>query len=84
MSPIEKGARALALSQSGVDEWDALDEAFQENLKEHVRAVLEALREPSEGMVDAAHLAIGRNQGPASHFDCRIGFIAMVDVALSE
>lgn len=52
MTPIERGARALALSQSGVDEWDALDEAFQENIKDHVRAVLQAVREPSKTMLD--------------------------------
>ena len=61
MTPLEKGARALALSQSGVDDFDALDEAFQENLKEHVRAVLEAIREPSIEMEHAAMNAARAN-----------------------
>lgn len=59
MTVIERGARALALEQSGVDEWDALDEAFQERLKEQVRAVVGAIREPSEGMVATVVQAVG-------------------------
>jgi hypothetical protein len=42
LTPIERAARALALKQSGVDEWDALDEAFQQQLIETARAVIDA------------------------------------------
>lgn len=43
---IDRAARALALAESGVDEFDALDDAMQDTLRENVRAVLEAIREP--------------------------------------
>lgn len=39
---IERGARQLALSQSGVDEWDNYDPAFQTQLKQQAEAVLRA------------------------------------------
>jgi hypothetical protein len=59
MTPLDTMARALTLSQSGADCFDALDEAMQESLRENVRAVLAALREPSEEMlkVGAFHMA---------------------------
>ena len=87
MTPLEKGARALALSQSGVDDFDALDEAFQENLKEHVRAVLEgAFREPNEAVTEALRLSILREYG--INQESRGRLIRMVhdilDAALTE
>lgn len=33
-TPLIRAARALAKAQSGTDEWDAYDEAFQERLIE--------------------------------------------------
>lgn len=75
---IELGARALAKSQSGVDEWDSLDEAFQENLKDHVRAVLGAMREPSEAMEYDCHDVGGWD------YDFRRVWLAGIDAALKS
>jgi hypothetical protein len=50
MTSLERGARALAFAETGIDEWDQLDDDFQEMLKETVRAVLVALREPDSRM----------------------------------
>ena len=54
MSPLEAVARALAKHQRGTDDFDALEEALQEVLKDTVRVVLEALRVPSEDMSQAS------------------------------
>lgn len=53
-SMTRTAARALALSQSGEDCFDALEPEAQEALRENVRAVLRTLREPSEAMIEAA------------------------------
>lgn len=53
MTPVERAARALALSQSGVDCFDDLEPEAQANAIETVRAVLQAIREPNVAMVDA-------------------------------
>lgn len=42
MTILDQAARALALSQSGVDEFDALDEHQQQTLRENAAAVLRA------------------------------------------
>ncbi len=52
MSIIERAARALAKSESGSDDWDGLDEGVQQKLLANVRAVIEALREPSPEMIE--------------------------------
>jgi hypothetical protein len=56
-TPLIRAARALALSDSGEDCFDALDPAMQEKLVESVRVVLGAVREPSEAMIEAANVA---------------------------
>lgn len=53
MSPLEAAARALAKHQRGTDDFDALEEALQEALKDTVRVVLEAFRVPNEDMLQA-------------------------------
>lgn len=89
-SIITRATRALAKSQCGVDDLDGLDEEMQAKLREDVRAVLEAIREPSEGMVEAGmdyderelNLRLGR--APTVE-ECQIGeWSAMIDAALSE
>jgi hypothetical protein len=88
MGLIERAARALAKAQSGVDDWDALDEAFQANLVDHVRAVLRAIREPSESL----KVAGSREGGWADWYDTDAGteeqasnvWQAMIDAALVE
>ena len=60
MTPIERAARALAIAESGVDEWNQLDDDFQEAFKDSVRAVLKALREP-DGLMKHVGAHVVRN-----------------------
>jgi hypothetical protein len=53
MSPLERAARAFALTGSGADEWDSLDAGTQDRLKEAVCAALLAIREPSASVIRA-------------------------------
>ena len=78
MTPITRAARALAKQQSGTDDYDALDPALQDALKDEVRAVLGAVREPSEGMADAGYVHYNEDEGPWRVFE------AMIDAALTE
>jgi hypothetical protein len=86
MSPIDRAARALALAQSGVDEFDALDEGMQETLRQNVRAVVRAIREPSEGMAqagfDAEATANAHKTQP--HHVVPAVWQAMIDAALAD
>lgn len=79
-TPIIAAARALAKQQSGADDYDALDEALQLALQEEVRVVLRAVREPSEGMVEAAsdRDRFGYDPLPSETWQ------AMIDAALAE
>lgn len=61
-TPLIRAARALALSDSGEDCYDSLDEASQERLQESVRAVLGA---SYAGLADA--LGKSRRQLQADH-----------------
>lgn len=76
-SMIETAARALAKQQSGTDDFDALDEGLQETLKAEVRAVLGAVREPSDSMAEAGRFP-AEDDGPVA---C---WTAMIDAALAE
>lgn len=89
-TPIDRAARALALSQCGEDCFDALEPEAQEALRENVRAVLLAIREPSEGMGDAGRDVTG-GYPYAPHEIPKLGYLqvhmiwhAMIDAALSE
>lgn len=53
-TPLRRAARALAKHQSGVDDFDSLDEALQDALIEEVRVVLREVREPSVEMKHAS------------------------------
>ena len=81
MSMIERAAKALAQAQSGVDVYDALDEGMQETLKENARAVLEAVREPSEGMARAMLANVPEGSDPGAFGAAWYG---MIDAALAE
>jgi len=50
-TPLHRAARALMKSQSGVDDFDALDDEMQAGLIEDVKAVLDELFEPSDQMI---------------------------------
>ncbi|VWX50753.1 conserved hypothetical protein [Novosphingobium sp. 9U] len=60
MTSIERAARAFATSASGVDEWDALDLATQERLKNAVISALSAIREPTSPALRAGARAARR------------------------
>lgn len=53
---IDRAARALVLAESGGDDFDAFDAEMQDTIRANVRAVLAAIREPTESMVIAAQL----------------------------
>jgi len=75
-TPLYRAARALMKSQSGVDDFDALDDEMQKGLLDDVRAVLAAVREPSEAMWDAGFEIYPKYQ--EEHWQ------AMIDAALAE
>ena len=76
-TPLHRAARALMKSQSGVDDFDALDDEMQAGLLDDVRAVLQAVWEPSDAMINAARDVVTINH-PADVWP------AMVDAALAE
>ncbi len=80
-SPLERAARALCASQG--DDWEREGhEGLLKNYSTHARAVLMAIREPSEGMVAAAEAREHEQAGgPITHEDC---WQAMLDAALGE
>lgn len=77
MTPLRKAARAKVLIESGSDDFDALSEELQEQVIESVKAVLMAIREPSEAMVMA-----GDEQPVLDGSDKR--WRAMIDAAIAE
>ncbi|AOR76585.1 hypothetical protein [Novosphingobium resinovorum] len=77
MSIIERAARELAKKQSGSDDWDALDAELQRELKDEVRAVLQAVREPSDAMKQVA-VSFGQAVYPEDFW------VEMIDAALAE
>ena len=76
-TPLRRAARALMKSQSGADDFDALDPEMQSGLLDDVRAVLQAVWEPSDAMIAAAQDTVTINH-PADVWP------AMVDAALAE
>ncbi|HQS96696.1 hypothetical protein [Novosphingobium sp. 28-62-57] len=87
MTPIEKAARALC-AIDGVDPDSSLGGAgrnflWQEYAAVNVRAVLEAIREPSVAMAKAGTDAMPAFEAPlqADASDC---WQAMINAALSE
>lgn len=85
MTPLRKMARALAKDQSGCDCFDDLEPEAQEALRENVRAVLGAIREPSEEMKGDGALRIYRvSQSLGTIAQAEGAWQAMLDTALSE
>lgn len=85
MTSIETAARALAKQQSGADDYDALDPELQHTLRDEVRAVLRAVRQPSPVMIgagqdrmDAVPAVVGAPATPESIWR------RMLDTALDE
>jgi len=86
-TPLHRAARALMKSQSGVDDFDALDDEMQASLLDDVRAVLEALREPSPLMLTSAAYTLAgvtKEANEANEQEAWRIFRRMIDAALSE
>ncbi len=79
MTPLERAARAVC--ERGWDgspgyKWENISAAEKDEYRRDARAVLQAIREPSERMADAA---IAEDSE-----DLRAQFRAMIDAALSN
>lgn len=88
MSSIEQAARALAASEGRLDAWELLAPASQENLKNRVRIVLNAIREPDINMIEAG-AEIVRHVGPHESDEAHLGDAAnvwrfMIDVLVGK
>lgn len=83
---IEKLARALWNEQRMGDsvEYDVLFAFRKEELRDEVRAVLEALREPTPEMVEAGSLWHGLPDSPIALRAAREAYTAMIDSLLTE
>jgi hypothetical protein len=77
---VERVARAIAAAGTIVD-WDEMSVACQEQFTKEARAAIEAMREPTEAMVDAAWASWEDVEGSK-------GFVgawqAMIDEALKQ
>lgn len=75
---VERVARAIA-QQWEEPEWDKIDPDKRERFRTDAIAAIEAMREPTEGMVGAANQAVDDGAG------CAITtWHAMIDAALGE
>ncbi len=83
MSLIEQAARALVKERSGDDAWNGLDIELQEQLRAEVRAVIKALREPTEDMSLAGEQTLQRWGHAADDDEAVATWSAMVDVLLT-
>jgi len=88
MTPIEAAARAIAaenfrrqFGHAPSPGWDA-DRQWRQHIPA-ARAVIEAIREPSEAMVNAAVLTFVRENGGIEHAPF-MTWSAMIDSALAE
>jgi hypothetical protein len=89
MTPIQRAARALVLKESGVSDFSGLSPEAREQALERVKVVLEALRDPSDAMYDAAQTsdALAWMAAPGEgldevHWD--VAWQAMIDAAIAE
>lgn len=87
MTPLHRAARALVLNK-GETCFDALSPELRERAIESVKIVLEAIREPSEAMHDAAHSsdALSWTAAPGEGIDSvhwDVAWQAMIDVAIA-
>ncbi|KPH66864.1 hypothetical protein [Novosphingobium sp. ST904] len=85
MNMLERAARALANCQHGPDCWEGLDDDLQVQLIEEARAVIEAVREPSEEMSRAGEkLLSDERMHSISHIDMHDSWVVMVDALLHK
>ena len=59
--------------------WDDAQPETKEAFRDHARAVLRAIREPSEGMIEEGYASYDANGG-----SLRDAFMDMIDAALGE
>ena len=99
MTVIERAARALwqdrkdAGDYSPADTWEDAPESDQAACRRKARAVLQAIREPSEGMLPDPHrtdtalyqaVRVMEDQSVSSADAFRVVWQAMIDAALAE
>jgi len=78
-TPLYRAARALMKSQSGADDFDALDDEMQTGLLDDVRAVLRAVRDPN----DLWGNQLPSGYKPGSHSATQI-WHSWIDAAIAE
>lgn len=84
MTPLERAARALAQSlherhPGDCFPWEMMHDEEKANMLKDARAVLEAIREPSEGMQTAGYGECHHPNDIPEHI-----WQAMIDAALAE
>lgn len=88
MTAIDMAARALVAARGGADDYDGLAPARQAVLKGEVRAILQAIRDPSERMTGAgAEIIRNVHQGEsdeAFRSDAANTWRFMIDAVLDE
>jgi hypothetical protein len=80
MTMLERAARVLAASFG--DDWDDLSEEIRESLRDDIRAVLQAIRTPSERVIEAGVIVMDPDYSTATMADA--GWRAMIDSVLSD
>lgn len=76
MTMVERVARAIARAEPLCLPWDEISEIQKTLFRTAARAAIEAMREPTEAMVDATF--VFANEPAAAVYN------AMIDAALSE
>lgn len=94
MSPLERAARALYVRESPPTDhyaWEDIEEAERDHYRANVRAVLQAIREPTSEMLSAGNITIPAQDDCTPCFEYDLGeyeaqkvWQAMIDRALSE
>ena len=88
MTPLERAARALYRSAPhDFDPNQMGEDATWPDLIEHVRAVLTAIREPSEAMISESHTTQGEHWFATEEYAAeyvREDWARMIDAALNE
>lgn len=84
MTLIRTAAAALAKSESGVDNFDDLDDELQERLLRDVRSVLIAVRDQAGQLANAGEKAAADRVLDVSTRDAQVIFAAMLDAALFD
>jgi len=82
MTPLERAGKALQ-SRTSVRDWDTIGEHERKMFIDDARAVLLAIREPSEGMVEAAFDELPAEL-PSELIAMRRCLTAAIDAALAE